>query len=191
MLVNVSRLVYDAKPREKRGDTLAIKKNKGGRPRRHAGQRLSQTRSFRVRGDLDDVLRAAAAKAGRSVSEQIEWMLETAFFSDRLQANILGSELGAEILRLIRVAMATEGVSGRAWSEDPTSAENVRVAANAIISVLAKLPLEFPPDEKRVEGLKAAKLLLLKSSAKGHLPNEIMFSDLEPLDFGERKNDDP
>ncbi len=92
---------------------------------------------------------------------------------------------------LIRVAMATEGVSGRAWSEDPTSAENVRVAANAIISVLAKLPLEFPPDEQQVEGLKVAKLLLLKSSAKDDLPNKIMFSDLEPLDFGERKNDDP
>jgi hypothetical protein len=168
---------------------LATKKNKGGRPRRHAGERLSQTRSFRVRGDLDNMLRETAAKAGRSVSEEIEYRLETSYFSDRLQANILGSELGAEILRLIRVAMATEGVSGRAWSEDPTSAENVRVAANAIISVLAKLPLEFPPDEKQVEGLKVAKLLLLKSSAKDDLPKGIMFSDLEPVDFG--KNDDP
>jgi hypothetical protein len=167
------------------------KKSQGGRPPRHTGEVLAKNRTFRVRDRLDEMLREAAAKAGRSVSEQIEWMLETAFFSDRLQANILGSELGAEILRLIRVAMATEGVSGRAWSEDPTSAENIRVAANAIISVLAKLPLEFPPPERQVEGLQVAKHLLLRSSAKGHLPNEIMVSDLEPLDFGEGKKGDP
>ena len=87
--------------------------------------------------------------------------------------------------------MATEGISGSAWSEDPTSAENVRVAANAIISVLTKLPLEFPPPERQQEGLRLAKPLLLRSSVRRDLPPELMFSDLEPLEPpGERDSDD-
>ncbi len=50
-----------------------------GRPPRHKGEHLSRNRTFRVRDGLDEKLREAAAEAGRSVSEQIEWMLQTAF----------------------------------------------------------------------------------------------------------------
>jgi hypothetical protein len=132
----------------------------------------------------------AAAKAGRSVSEEIEHRLEVSFLDERRNAQMLGSEVANEALRLIRLAMMNEGVGGKAWNEDPVTAVNLRVAADAIISALAKLPHEFPQPEKRTGGLRMAKLLLLRSSAKGDLPNEIMFSDLEPLGFGERKNDD-
>jgi hypothetical protein len=37
------------------------------------------SRSFRVRGDLDERLIAAAEKAGRSISEEIEYRLERSF----------------------------------------------------------------------------------------------------------------
>jgi hypothetical protein len=167
------------------------RKLKAGRRPKYPGEKLAKNRTFRVRGRLDDNLQAAARRSGKSVSEEIEYRLETSFFSERLMEGILGSDVGSEILRLIRVAMATEGISGCAWSEDPTSAENVRVAANAIISVLAKLPLEFPPPERQQEGLRLAKPLLLRSSVRRDLPPELMFSDLEPLEPpGERDSDD-
>ena len=59
---------------------MARKKSpKMGRPPRHEGERLSKNRTFRIRGELDDRLQAAASKAGRSVSEEIEYRLEHSF----------------------------------------------------------------------------------------------------------------
>lgn len=51
---------------------------KRGRPPRHKGERLSKTRTFRVRGGLDEWLKELAAKSGRSVSEEIELQLQMA-----------------------------------------------------------------------------------------------------------------
>jgi hypothetical protein len=156
------------------------RKSKAGRKPKYPGEKLSKNRTFRVRDRLDDNLQTSALSSGRSVSEEIEYRLETSFFDERQLAGILGSDLGSEILRLIRGAMVVEAVGG-SWSPNSTAAENIRVAANAVIAVLAKLPLEFPPPEKRLEGLQIAKALLLHSSVRRNLPNEIMFSDLEPL----------
>jgi hypothetical protein len=165
---------------------MMARKNKGGRPARHEGERLTKHRTFRVRGRLDEMLEEEAVRSGRSVSETIERMLEDAFFQRRLNANILGSDVADEILRLIRGAMVVEGVAGD-WSRDPVKADNMRVAVNAITAALTRRPsLELPPEEKRTEGLLTAKGLLLRSSVRPEdLPREIMFSDLEELDFGE------
>jgi hypothetical protein len=163
---------------------MARKKSKLGRPPRHAGEILSKNRTFRCRGKLDEMLEEEAARTGRSVSESIERMLEDAFFQRRLNANILGSGVADEILRLIRVAMVVEGIAGD-WSGDPVKAENLRVAVNAIVAALTRLPLELPPPERRTEGMRTARELLLHSSKKRELPPEIMFSNLEDLDFGQ------
>ena len=158
------------------------RKNKGGRPARHKGERLSKHRTFRVRGRLDEMLEKEAAETGRSVSETIERLLEDTFFQRRLISNILGSYVADEILRLIRAAMVIEGVAGDG-SGEPARADNMRVAVNAITAVLTGRPLELPPPEQRVEGLRTAKGLLLSSSKRRELPPEIMFSDLEELDW--------
>jgi hypothetical protein len=55
------------------------KKSAGGRPTRHADERLSKNRTFRVRGQLDKQLQEAAAASGRSVSEEIEFRLSRSF----------------------------------------------------------------------------------------------------------------
>ena len=151
-------------------------KSKGGRPRRHPGERLSQTRSFRVRGGLDDNLQAAARRSGRSVSEEIEHRLEISFLDERRNAHMLGSDVGAEILRMVRAAMVIEGVAPD-WTGDLVRAENFRTTVNAVIASLLGLKIELPPPEKRQEGLRLAKYLLLRSSVRRDLPNEIMFSD--------------
>jgi hypothetical protein len=157
---------------------------KRGRPPRHKGEVLRKNRTFRIRARLDQLLEEAAAKAGRSTSEEIEHRLEVSFLDERRNADMLGSDVGAEILRAARALMVFEAV-GRDWDGNPAKAENLRTALNAVIAVLTGLPLELPPSEKRVEGLQAAKALLLRSSKKGDLPKEIMFSDLERPEFGE------
>jgi len=128
------------------------------------------------------MLEEEAAETGRSVSETIERLLEDTFFQRRLISNILGSDVADEILRLIRAAMVIEGAAGD-WSGEPARADNMRVAVNAITAVLTGRPLELPPPEQRVEGLRTAKGLLLSSSKRRELPPEIMFSDLEELDW--------
>ena len=64
------------------------KKAKMGRPPRHEGERLSKSRTFRVRPHLDELLITAAAKAGRSVSEEIEYRLDRSFYEDALPARM-------------------------------------------------------------------------------------------------------
>jgi hypothetical protein len=164
---------------------MAAQKSRGGRPPRHAGEILSKNRTFRVRDNLDQQLRTSAANAGRTVSLEIERRLEDSYFRDRLEAVFLGSDVGGEILRLIRLAMAAEGVVGLDWDRNPVRSENLRVTINAIIATVCELPLELPPPEKRTEGLRNAKHLLLVSNVRRKLPNEILFSDLEDLEFGE------
>jgi hypothetical protein len=161
------------------------RKNKGGRPARHKGEKLSKHRTFRVRDRLDEMLEEAAAKSGRSVSEQIERILEDSFFQARLNANILGTEVGDELLRILRVLMVVEGIAP-GWDGDPIKAEHFRTAATAIIAAFLKLPtIELPPPEKRVEAVRTAKDLLLRSSLPyGQLPIEVRFSDLEELNRG-------
>jgi hypothetical protein len=154
-------------------------KSLGGRPPRYAGEVLAKNRTFRCRNRLDESLQASALQSQRSVSEEIERRLEDSYFLDRLNAAHFGTDVGGEILRLVGAAMAFEGVVGD-WARIPERAENLRVAVNAIIATITGLPVEMPPPEKRVEGLKTAKELLLRSNVQRELPNEIMFSDLEP-----------
>jgi hypothetical protein len=168
------------------------RKNKGGRPARHAGERLTKHRTFRVRGSLDEKLEEAAARAGRSVSEQIERMLEDYFFQARLNANILGSDVGADILRTLRAAMVLEGVTPD-WDGDPAKAERFRTVANAVIVAFLKLPtVDLPPREQREQDMRIAKELLLRYSPRHvELPAEIMFSDLEAPVLGETEEEKP
>lgn len=67
---------------------MVRKKAKMGRPPRHEGERLSKSRTFRVRPHLDELLMTAAAKAGRSVSEEIEYRLDRSFYEDALPARM-------------------------------------------------------------------------------------------------------
>src|SRR5215467_10532498 len=61
------------------------KQAKIGRPPKREGERLSKNRTFRVRGTLDEQLEAAAQKAERSVSEEIERRLEDSFRQQEIE----------------------------------------------------------------------------------------------------------
>jgi hypothetical protein len=162
------------------------RKPKRGRPPRHPNERLRKNRTFRIRARLDELLEEAAAKAGRSTSEEIEHRLEVSFLDERQNAHMLGTDVGAHILRTLRAAMILEGVTPD-WDGDPAKAERFRTIANAVIVAFLKLELvDLPPPEKRSEDMQTAKELLLRYSPRHvELPAEVMFSDLEEPDFGE------
>jgi hypothetical protein len=146
------------------------RKKRAGRPRLHAGQRLSKTRTFRLLGQLDKQLQEAATVAGRSVSEEIAYRLHRSFYDDQMSARFLGSNIAGELLRLIRAAMAIEGIPGEDWGDDPARAESLRTAINVMVAVLANLPVELPSPERRLEGNRTAAHLLASSSMRQKLP---------------------
>jgi predicted transcriptional regulator len=67
---------------------MSKKRTKAGRPPRHAGERLSKNRTFRVRDELDAKLQAAAKQSHRTVSAEIEHRLEQSFYLDDLDAEM-------------------------------------------------------------------------------------------------------
>ena len=160
---------------------MASRRKKGGRPLKHAGEPLSKTRSFRVRPRLDDLLQAAAVEASRTVSQEIEYRLETSFHDERMALALTGSDVGALLLRMFYSGMALEGIYPD-WTGDRDRALNFRVAINAIIATCTGLPLEYPPPWQQQEGLRLARQLLLRSSVPmERWPNEVAYSELEPL----------
>lgn len=76
-----------------------------GRPPKRLGERLSKNRTFRVRGDLDTLLTAAAQSAARSVSEEIEFRLERSFAEERA----LGGREMRELTDVMRANFAFIG----------------------------------------------------------------------------------
>jgi len=54
------------------------------RPPKH-GKERAKSRTFRVPGDLDEKLEAAATQSGRSVSEEIEYRLERSFRDEEIR----------------------------------------------------------------------------------------------------------
>jgi hypothetical protein len=108
---------------------MARKKAKIGRPPRHGGERLSKSRTFRVRPHLDELLQKAAAEAGRSVSEEIEYRLDRSFYEDALPARMVTA------LRSISLQLrAFEDAHGRpakdeqeirAWLDSPQGVAGV------------------------------------------------------------------
>jgi hypothetical protein len=135
-----------------------------------AKRRYGRNITFRLRDDLGGDLQKAAKRAQRSVSEEVEFRLRRSFYDDRFLTHFLGSEIGAEALRLIRGAMAVEGALGD-WGADPARAEALRCAINAVIGTLAGLPLDLPAPEHRAAGYQLAALLL--SGHRHQLPPEL------------------
>jgi hypothetical protein len=108
-----------------------------------------------------------------------------------MNAALLGSDIGAEIFRTLRAAMILEALTP-AWDGDLAKAERFRTVANAVIADFLKLPIDLPPPEKRLEDMQTAKELLLRFSPRHvELPPEIMFSDLEELDWSEAAEEEP
>ena len=88
------------------------------RPPLRSGERRSKSRTFRVRGGMDEWLRREAAETGRSVSEVIEMLLEMA----RLRRDHLVEMWGGDVFdlagRLALTLLHVERFTGENWLED-------------------------------------------------------------------------
>jgi hypothetical protein len=91
------------------------RQSKLGRPPKHEGERLSKNRTFRVRGTLDEQLEAAAQKAGRSVSEEIERRLEDSF--KRIEELYGGPHFSATFRILADSLALVKAKFGERWAE--------------------------------------------------------------------------
>ena len=120
---------------EKRRRTRAT--SPPGRPPRHPGQRLSKNRTFRVHGDFDEKLQAAAAASGRSVSEEIEFRLAQSFDREPFIELVLGGDENAKVLQSIATVMKLESYKGH-WLKDVETSDTVRRAINFLIGQFAE-----------------------------------------------------
>jgi hypothetical protein len=96
---------------------------------------------------LDGLLQAAAAKASRSVSEEIEHRLDQSF--QRTEADLVvdawraahGGATG-DLLRAIATAIwLIERRTGKKWNEDWSTACDVQSTIEAVVLALAQKPL--------------------------------------------------
>jgi hypothetical protein len=129
---------------------------KMGRPPKHEGERLSKSRTFRVRDALDNGLRIAAKRSGRSVSEEIESRLERSFGTDGLLDMALGENI-ADLIQMIFMAVARSGI--RTGSKH--SYEVLQAAIFYIIAAFARQLVPRPPrNEVEKYGARIAKEVL-------------------------------
>jgi hypothetical protein len=128
---------------------MVRKKPKAGRPPRHAGERLSKNRTFRVRGELDEKLQAAAEQSRRTVSAEIEFRLECSFLMDQLDARMTAL-LGAGLKEALLIPHAELG-AGMRGSPFADKEEPMKRWATRIAKGLADIEAE----ERRLERKKA------------------------------------
>src|SRR4051812_23391647 len=74
---------------------------KGGRPALSSERKKSQTLTFRTRTDLRKSLEAAAERAGRSISEEVEYRLQRSFDREAIILEIYG-EIHAKLFRSLQ-----------------------------------------------------------------------------------------
>lgn len=133
-----------------------------GRPARHQGERLSKNRTFRVRGQLDEQLSAAADQSGRSVSEEIEFRLDRTFSEERSFLDVLDHVYGPENVALLTsmgeiiksiafwapamaLARSKNQHPDANWLDDPFLFEEIVKALNAFLGALRPSGPPVPP----------------------------------------------
>jgi hypothetical protein len=133
---------------------VTARKKKAGRPPLPPKHRKVRNVTFRSRDDLYGELQAAAAKSGRSLSEEIERRLEKSFSSsDPLLSALAGEEAGV-ILRLVAVVLLQATREGKSWFENRELVETVSGAADVIIARVAGVfEEEVASDEIRKQPL--------------------------------------
>jgi hypothetical protein len=110
-----------------------------GRPPKPEADRKRTNFTMRVRDELRDQLRAAAAASGRSVSEEIEHRLERSFSEDQAFQWALGGEHNERFMRAFTIAAwLIETRTGKKWHEDDETMHEVRFAASAIIAAIRR-----------------------------------------------------
>jgi hypothetical protein len=127
------------------------KQSKLGRPPKHEGELLSKNRTFRVRGTLDEQLEAAAQKAGRSVSEEIERRLDDSFRIEELY----GGPRTSAMFRVIADSIALLKTGGSLAETDRARANVARFFVDLLVEVpgLHSVTIETVNEQGEVRGV--------------------------------------
>lgn len=116
-----------------------------------AGKRSSFT--TRIRTELRELLEEQAGGAGRSLSEEIEFRLETSVRDQDVLTHVFGGQHNLALLRVISSAIsAIEAKNGARWIDDVNVLAEVHSAASSVLdaylaAVGGKTPL-LPPTRR-------------------------------------------
>jgi TraY domain len=122
------------------------------------GEYANKTRVFstRLREDTKQALQDAAAKSGRSLSQEVEHRLRRSFDEDRRMVDCLGGERNYAVLRLIASLMSTVHNPFRPDADWLSDAYQFDQLVKAVVPVLE---LFRPPGDRSLptddEGLRA------------------------------------
>jgi hypothetical protein len=111
-------------------------------PDRRRGMNLT----FRARGDIRERLKTAATISGRSISEEIERILEAHFSNQNLVTMALGGEDASEVLRPLLFFLSQLDRGGIPWRGNDQVAPLVQ-ACVSVISDAAVRGKAIPYDE--------------------------------------------
>jgi len=118
-------------------------KKSPGRPPKPKEERRSHNRTFRVRGHLDRAMKEAAARSGRSISEEIEARLERSFYLDDTLVAFMGKR-GQIIRALSATVLLAENITA---SMGPIDAFPVlKIACGYVLDFFVGKPI--PKDEE-------------------------------------------
>lgn len=123
---------------------MAAEKNgtgKPGRPRRHEGEVLKTSLSFRVTAGAHERLKASASASGRSISEEVERRIEAA---DNRELAV-GGPNGTKFLRLAAAAVAEvqeaiKTARGSDWTDSYYARIMISAALEAIMDAIKPVP---------------------------------------------------
>jgi hypothetical protein len=104
-----------------------------GRPPLPAKARKRVNLTFRVREETREWLGIVAEKSGRSISAEIEHVLETHRSTQDVLIRALGSKHAADILSPLMLFLSQLDRQRCAWNEDAALASRVKTAAQAIV----------------------------------------------------------
>ena len=108
-------------------------KKRTGRPPLPAKARKGVNLTFRARGDMREWLGSTAEKSDRSISEEIEHILETQRSNQDVVLRALGGKNASEVITPLLLFFSQLDRHELAWNDDPELARKVKNAAQTIV----------------------------------------------------------
>jgi hypothetical protein len=166
-----------------------VTKNKGGRPRKAAGERKRNTLRFRATDDLTRRLTADAILRGLSLSEEIERRIEGSLASEGRIVETLAFTFGKRVAGLLLVFLYTlreaeistlmftraesRGADAKSWLDDPWAFDQMTRAVARVLDAARPAGDPAPPEwvMKSIERVFGAKMA---ANAKPELLGDVV-----------------
>jgi hypothetical protein len=108
-------------------------KKRVGRPPLPAKARKGVNLTFRARGDMREWLGSTAEKSGRSISEEIEHVLEAQRSNQDVVLRALGGKHASDVITPLLHFLSQLDRHELAWTDDPVLVAKVKDASQTIV----------------------------------------------------------